>query len=84
MATMVPEASVAFLASCYRNSLARADENSCESVSFPNISTGIYGFPKDLAAETAITTVRYQPTNVARVNFVCFDLENLALYRALT
>ena len=55
----------------------------CEVISFPNISTGIYGFPKDLAAETALNTVRYHDTKVARVIFVCFDLENLALYKAL-
>ena len=46
------------LASCYRNSLKLAVKHSLKSIAFPNISTGIYGFPKETAAEIAINEVR--------------------------
>lgn len=72
------------LASCYRRSLEIAAENSLTSIAFPNISTGIYGYPKDKAADVAIAAVRQfmeAPSSVERVIFVCFDTENLALYQ---
>ncbi len=72
------------LRSCYVNSLRLADENGFKTVAFPNISTGIYGFPKNLAAEIAISTVQnFYPTEIATVFFVCFDEENYLLYQRI-
>jgi O-acetyl-ADP-ribose deacetylase (regulator of RNase III) len=76
----------ALLASCYRNSLDLALANECHSVAFPNISTGVYGFPKDLAAKTAVEAVKDWTTGESPVDeilFVCFDAENLGLYEDL-
>ncbi len=70
------------LANCYRNSLALAVENACKSIAFPNISTGIYGYPKPDAAKVAVETVReFLSADGAglEVVFVCFDDENKAL-----
>ena len=71
------------LASCYRNSLARADEVGARSVAFPAISTGIYGYPTDLAAHIAVDTVRSTPTAVEVVRFVCFDRPTRKIYEEL-
>lgn len=73
------------LASCYRTSLALADEVGARSVAFPAISTGIFGYPLEAASQIAIGTVRATPTNVETVQFVCFDdITRLAYERALT
>lgn len=72
------------LANCYRNSLQLAVENGVKSIAFPNISTGIYHFPKPEAAEIAIETVQQFITNdksIKEVFFVCFDDENFTLYK---
>ena len=61
------------LASCYRRSLAVADEIGAHSVAFPAISTGVYGFPPDQAARIAAHTVTTTPTNVQRIRLVAFD-----------
>jgi O-acetyl-ADP-ribose deacetylase len=61
------------LASCYRRSLAVADELGARSVAFPAISTGIYGFPAELAAQIAVATIRSTPTGVEQVRLVAFD-----------
>lgn len=71
-----------FLANCYRNSLNLAIENRCKTVAFPNISTGIFGFPKPLAAKIAVKTVREfvaKHSEIEQVIFACFDQENLEL-----
>jgi O-acetyl-ADP-ribose deacetylase (regulator of RNase III) len=71
------------LASCYRRSLELAAENGVASIAFPSISTGVYAFPKDLAAPIAIDTVNAFPLNGIDVTFCCFSAEDLALYREL-
>ena len=71
------------LASCYRTSLARADEVGAKSVAFPAISTGVYGYPAAPAAAIAVSTVQATPTRVRLVRFVCFNAEALDAYQAL-
>ena len=71
------------LASCYRAALAVADELGAASVAFPAISTGAFGFPRRLAAEIAVTTLRSSATEVERVVLVAFDGETAATYRSL-
>ena len=74
------------LAACYRNSLHRALEHGLKTVAFPNISTGVYGYPKHLAAPVAVETVRAflaETDAIERVTFVCFDEENFQLYNRL-
>jgi O-acetyl-ADP-ribose deacetylase len=61
------------LASCYRRCLELADELGARSLSFPAISTGIYGFPADRAARIAVDTIRATPTRVELVRLVAFD-----------
>lgn len=72
------------LRSCYRNSLQLGLDKGLLSIAFPNISTGVYRFPKDQAAEIAATTVtQFLEENAPDmvVYFVVFDQENLDLYR---
>lgn len=67
------------LANCYTNSLLLAVEHGCKSIAFPNISTGVYGFPKEAAAQIAVQTVRDflgQHSSIEQVLLVCFDEEN--------
>src|SRR6516164_190723 len=71
------------LASCYRAALAVADELGAASVAFPAISTGAFGFPRRLAAEIAVTTLRSSATEVERVVLVAFDTETATTYRSL-
>jgi O-acetyl-ADP-ribose deacetylase (regulator of RNase III) len=74
------------LASCYRKSLIIAEGAGLESIAFPNISTGIYGYPKEKAADIAITTVREilpQTPGIKRIVFVCFDQENYNIYNSI-
>lgn len=71
------------LANCYKNSLRIAVKNGCKTIVFPNISTGIYGYPKPAAAKVAVDIVRqFSQTNATleKVVFVCFDEENYKLY----
>jgi O-acetyl-ADP-ribose deacetylase (regulator of RNase III) len=71
------------LANCYRNSLALAVAHGVETIAFPNISTGVYHFPKALAAEIALQTVTdflVKDHRIKKVIFVCFDRENYELY----
>ena len=74
------------LENAYKNSLKLAIENKAGSIAFPNISTGIYGFPKAEAAKIAINTVcNFLLKNVflQKIVFVCFDEENFELYKKL-
>jgi len=74
------------LRQCYLNSLRLADKHQLKTIAFPNISTGVYGFPKPLAAEIALEAVRSfleQPGSVEEVLFVVFDEENYTLYNKL-
>lgn len=63
------------LASCYRESLRIADELGAQTVAFPAISTGIYGWPIDDGARIAIETVRAADTAVREVRFVLFSTD---------
>lgn len=73
------------LASCYKRCMGLAIEMGLSSIAFPNISTGVYAFPKALAAEIAIATVRQMLLQKPEleVHFVCYDEENYRLYEAL-
>ena len=74
------------LANCYRKSLLLAVENHCSSIAFPNISTGVYGFPKNKAAEIATRETKdFLVGNKAidKVFFCCFDSENFHLYQQI-
>jgi len=71
------------LARCYRNSLLLADRHGLKSIAFPAISTGIYGYPKEPAAEIAVCEVRTHSDALERVIFCCFDSVTADLYRAV-
>ncbi len=74
------------LQSAYRRSLEVANQNNIKSLAFPNISTGIYGFPKQRAAEIATKTVKdFQDVNktIEKVIFIVFDEENLSIYKKI-
>lgn len=76
----------ALLEACYRNSLALAARHGLLSLAFPCISTGIYGYPADMAARVAVDSVRTAmaaATLPSSVVFCCYSLDDLALYRAL-
>ncbi|CAM3181868.1 O-acetyl-ADP-ribose deacetylase [Cupriavidus taiwanensis] len=72
------------LANAYRNSIRLAAQHHLRTLAFPNISTGIYGFPRERAADIAIAAVREAlatAPEIEQVTFVCFDDENYRLYR---
>jgi O-acetyl-ADP-ribose deacetylase (regulator of RNase III) len=74
------------LSNCYINCLKLAMEYQLTSIAFPNISTGIYHFPKDLAAQIAINEVQNflaNKTTITQIIFACFDQENLYIYQQL-
>lgn len=72
------------LANCYKNSLKLAESLHVKTVSFPNISTGVYRFPKELAAKIAVQEVStFDSQLIENVIFVCFDDENEKIYKAL-
>jgi O-acetyl-ADP-ribose deacetylase (regulator of RNase III) len=74
------------LANAYKNSLILAISNSVKSIAFPNISTGVYGFPKNQAAVISINAVKeflQSDTTLQKVIFCCFDEENFTIYQEL-
>ena len=74
------------LASCYRRCLEIADTNGIATIAFPSISTGIYGYPIELAANVAIDSVRAAiaelPT-IREVIFCCYSTGDLTVYQQL-
>jgi O-acetyl-ADP-ribose deacetylase (regulator of RNase III) len=79
-----PEAEL--LADCYRNSLSLAEEQGVSSVAFPAISTGVFGYPVEEAAEVALRTVTEEAENlqsVRLVRFVLFGEEDLKVYERI-
>jgi O-acetyl-ADP-ribose deacetylase (regulator of RNase III) len=74
------------LAGCYRNCLMIADNLKLKSIAFPNISTGVYGFPKERAASIAINEIKHyfrEEGKSEKVIFAVFDMENLKIYQDL-
>lgn len=72
------------LANCYKNSLQIALDKKLTTIAFPNISTGVYRFPKDMAADIAIRTANNflnQNKKIKNVYFVCFDEDNYNIYK---
>ena len=71
------------LASCYRESLTRADEVGARTMAFPAISTGIFGYPIEFVARIAVATIRSADTRVDTVRFVCFDETTSHVYKEI-
>jgi len=75
------------LASCYRNSLQLAVNHKCKTIALPNISTGIYRFPKEEAAKISVAVIEEflsENNTIEKVLLVCFDEENYAYVRKET
>ena len=75
------------LESCYRSSLALAAGHGLETIAFPCISTGIYGYPLEDAARIAVTSTRSflsgSNSGISAVTFCCFSVEDLGVYERL-
>ena len=74
------------LADAYRNSMKVANDLGCKSIAFPSISTGVYGYPMDEAAEIAVRTVREEVAagnELQEIVFCCFDQEAADCYKNL-
>ena len=75
------------LKACYQSSLAVAIANSIQTIAFPSISTGIFGYPIYEAAQIAVTAtrdfIRTNPSSLAEVIFCCFSANDLGVYREL-
>lgn len=70
------------LSSCYAEALRVADELGARSIAFPAVSTGIYGWPLDDAADAAVQAVRAAKTQVERVRFVLFSQDAYDAFEA--
>lgn len=73
------------LAGCYRSCLELASEHGCKTVDFPSISTGVYGYPLEKAAPTALSAIRAflaEHPEIERVRMVCFNGRTKAAYDA--
>ncbi len=72
------------LKNCYLNSIKLAEQNGIETIAFPNISTGVYGYPKKQAAQIAVAAIKsLKKSTLDIVIFVCFDEDNYNLYKEL-
>jgi len=71
------------LASCYRRSLEVALANGISTIAFPSISTGIYGYPIEAAAEIAVSTVRVAGSTLKEIIFSCFSAKDLGIYEKI-
>ena len=74
------------LASCYRNCLQLAVENQIQTIAFPSISTGVYGYPIQQASQIAVREVRdflVKNSLINQVSIVCFSSEDLYVYKSL-
>ncbi|PWR24383.1 O-acetyl-ADP-ribose deacetylase [Zavarzinia aquatilis] len=74
------------LAACYRRSLEVAARHEIATIAFPSISTGIFGYPIEAAAQVAVRTVRDTAAGITRLSdifFCCFSVADLAVYEAV-
>ena len=76
------------LASCYQKSLELASQHDIQSIAFPSISTGVYRFPMERAAQIAVKTVREylggsKERQIEKVIFVCFSADDLLVYKRI-
>jgi O-acetyl-ADP-ribose deacetylase (regulator of RNase III) len=74
------------LSKAYQSVMITANDNQIKTIAFPNISTGVYGFPKNLAAKIAIETVNNflkTDSSIKEVIFVCFNKNNFDIYNSL-
>src|SRR5690625_4366657 len=72
------------LANCYKNSLKLASDNNIKSIAFPSISTGVYGYPIELASRIALTEIQNfikSTKEIEKVVIVCFDEEDFQTYQ---
>jgi len=69
------------LENCYRNSLELALKNNVESIAFPGISTGIYGYPKEAASDIAVSVMLEFAGRMKEILACCFNTEDAAIYR---